>query len=1129
MFSKTVGRKSCRLSILVCRLAAFAAVLQLFSVIGLAQSTFGEFVGTVKDPSGAVIAGCTVTVKNLGTGVTRTATTDETGSYRVVNIESGSYEITMEQPGFQKVTHQNLQLGARQVARVDGLMALSSQAQVVEVNTEAVAPIATEVSNIAETKLGRELVDLPVALGSRAGGSTSAFSTLTTQPGVETDNSGNISVAGANIDMLSMSIDGISTMSARNSAPMTELFPSFDGISEIKVSEINNTAEFGGISDVTTISKSGTNDFHGGVFENHINSYFSARNTFSATVPKVIMNDFGAFGGGPIIKNKTFVFMDYEALRLPGQSVLVESVPSVALRNGNLSVYSTQIKDVDGTPFPGNQIPSGKINPLSAAIMKALFPLPNSGAPNAITNNYVQNFPTPIGSNQGDARVDHNINAAQTVFGRLTFKHRDQNLLPCGTCASNLNGTALGGSVVRPQSDWSLTGAHNWVINSHMVNEFRAGWTGNHLTFGYGINGGQIEDQLGLTPYIVQGHDFLSKVNTVPNVRITGFQRTGGVGSNEQRTANYQFLDNVTYISGKHTVKAGGDYRYLKALYTSVFDTLWLGRYNFTNSVTGPVIGNPFAAFLLGVPSSQTIATVLYPDTDAYGSAYAFYGQDDWKVTPRVTINYGLRWEYHPMFQDHNRNVAAFLPDVNTMVNGVNVHGAVAVPNGALNLVNPGFAGSIAPTPILTADQAHIPNSLRYSQKTDFAPRVGIVWRATEDGKTVIRGGYGKFIDAPLGFLILSSWAVEASDVATFTNKITNGVPTYKFPYPFPSNLAQPGTQDFDLSYALHYKDPYVQQWNFTFERDLGFQTGVRLSYDGSHGSNISLTTNPDQVRSNTIGFDKASASAPFPLWDSLVNVENGGRSNYHSFTVSVNKRFSKGLQFLFSYNHAKNLSNAGGWNPTSFVGEGGGQTSDYFHPNYDYGRVPFTRNHRVIANFLYEISSHSNSRLVNQVVSGWEVAGRMMFQTGPYLSVTAPGTDPSGTNFDNSFNGGDPRADIIPGAALYPAQKNINQWVNPAAFALPPDNVGRYGNSPVGSVVGPGTQTVSLSMYRSFKYKERYAFRIGASVANVFNHPNYGVPSLGLGNSNFGQINTLQTQEDTLPRFIQFTSRITF
>src|SRR5207237_3848057 len=255
-------------------------------------------------------------------------------------------------------------------------------------------------------------------------------------------------------------------------------------------------------------------------------------------------------------------------------------------------------------------------------------------------------------------------------------------------------------------------------------------------------------------------------------------------GSSRQQTATLQFLDNLTRVKGKHTVKMGGDFRYLTALYTSVFDTRWLGRYMFSNSVTGPVSGNPFSAFLLGIPSSSNIATVTSPDTDAYGRAYAFYAQDDWKVTSRLTINYGLRWEYHPMFEDRFGNVAAFLPDYNTVVNGVNVHGAVAVPNGRLNMVHPAFAESIAPTPILTADKAGIPNSLRYSQKTDFAPRVGFAWRASGDGKTVIRGGYGKYIDAQLGYLILSSCAVEASDVASFTNSITNGRAQDTFPSP---------------------------------------------------------------------------------------------------------------------------------------------------------------------------------------------------------------------------------------------------------------------------------------------------------------------------------------------------------
>ena len=572
--------------------AVLGMLAVLFALSSPAQSTFGEFTGTVKDPSGAVIAGATVTVKNLGTSAIRTATSDTTGGYTVVNLEPGNYEVTMEAQGFQKITFANLPLESRETVRRDGTLGLATQAQSVEVNIQAEAPINTEVSNIAESKLGSQLIDLPVALGSRASGSTSAFATLTIQSGVETDNSGNISVAGGNIDMLSMSIDGISTMSPRNSSPLQELFPAFDGIAEIRVSEINNTAEFGGISDVTTISKGGSNQFHGSLFENHQNSAFAARNTFSATVPKLIMNDFGGSVGGPVLipklyngRDKTFFFLDWETLKLPFQQVLVENVPSLALRQGDLSVYPAgTVRDLNGTPYPGNQIPQSAISPVSRAIMQSLFPLPNSGPANSVVNNYVQNFPTPISSDQADVRLDQNLTSKQQVFVRFTYKYKDQDLLPSGTTsATSLNGSALGGSVLRPQHYWSLTGAYNYVITPHIVNEFRAGWTGFHQITGNGLNGSSVENEVGLTPYITEGQSFLKSVDTSPNVRITGFQYTGGVGSSIQQTQTYQFLDNVTMTEGKHTFKFGMDYRYLTALYTSVFDTLWLGRYNFTS------------------------------------------------------------------------------------------------------------------------------------------------------------------------------------------------------------------------------------------------------------------------------------------------------------------------------------------------------------------------------------------------------------------------------------------------------------------------------------------------------------------------------------------------------------------
>ncbi len=1103
---------------------AIACMIAVSASSGMAQSTFGEFTGTVKDPSGSLVATCKVTATNKKTGAQRSVVTDASGNYTLVNMEPSTYQLKMEASGFQPSTFEDLELDSRQTIRIDGHLSLTAQSQTVSVTEAAAAPINTEVSNIAETKLGRELNDLPVAIGSRAGGSTSAFTTLTTQPGVEVDNNGNLSVAGSRPAMLSVSIDGISSMSPRSSAPISEVFPSFDGIAEIHVSEINNTAEFGGVSDITTISKSGGNSFHGGVFENNQNTDYDARNTFSATVPKLDLNDFGFFLGGPVIlpklyngRNKTFFFGDYEGLRLPKQSVLVESVPSLAERSGVLP--TTVLDPTTGNPFPNNTIPVSRISPISLAALQYLYPLPNTGAANAVANNYVINFPTAVHSNQTDVRIDQVINSSQTAFFRYTYKNKLGLATPTGS--------ALIGSILQPEIDKAITGAHNWVLTPHMVNEFRMGYSKSATSNAYqsGTTAATYASEIGLTSYLPQAPP---AGNAVPNFKITGFQSTGTSTSSQSQASTLQFLDNVTWTHGSHTLKFGVDYRYLTALYTNVFASSRLGQYTFNNSVTKGSIGNAFGAFLLGVPDSMQISTVTNPDSNGYANSYAGFLQDDWKATSRLTINYGVRYEYHPMFNDANHNTANFLPNYVSVQNGQLINGAVVIPNEARSLVNPAFAQSLAPMPILTASQAGVPDSLRYSQKTDFAPRIGFALRVTKDGKTVIRGGYGHFIEAQLGNLLNAAWAVEASDLANFTNTVTNGKATYSFPYPFPANLAQPGTQEFDLSSNLHYKDPFVQQWNVTFERDLGFNTGLRLSYDGSHGRNLGLTDNPDQAPVNNVGFAAASKYEPYPILNQIVEETNGGRSNYEAVTASLNKRMSKGLQFQVSYNHAVNLANNGGYNPTAFAGSGGGQTTDYYNPNLDYGNVAFTRRHRFQTTFLYESPfSHTGNKYVNQIAGQWELAGVVLFQTGPFLTVVASGADPSGTNFPNIQGSG--RADTVAGVSTVPTTQTISNWINASAFAIPANNIGRFGDSSVGSVVGPGTQAVSLSLFRTFKLKEKVSFRVGASGSNVLNHPNYGVPGLTLGTAAFGTISSLQTADGAAPRSLQLTGRITF
>jgi Carboxypeptidase regulatory-like domain/TonB dependent receptor len=1129
-------------SLPACRSRMACAIFMAWLLAGnpaWTQSTFGSITGTVRDPSGSVITMCKVTVANQGTSSQRSLLTDPDGNYNFVNLEPGAYIVTLEAPGFQRASYTDVQLTARQTLRIDAQMSVAQHTEAVNVMAALEGVIQTEVSNIAETKTGRELVDLPIALGSRATGSTSPMTTLTTQPGVQTDTSGNISVAGTKPSMLSMSIDGISSMGPRTAGPLTELFPSFNSIAEIRVSEVNNSAEFGGISDITTISKSGSNVFHGGIFENLQNTELNARNPFSASKTVVKMNDFGGYLGGPVSipklyngHDRTFFFGSYEGLRLPRQSYWVQSVPSVAMRSGDLSVYSAPVyQPGTSTPFPGNQIPANLISPLASKALQYLFPLANTGSSSAISNNYTTNMLTPISSNQGDLRLDQVVSSRQSLFARMTYKKRKVFTTPTGSASL--------GPFSKPETDYGFTAAYNIVITPRLINEVRTGLNGNHYGTFYGIGAQQAADTLGLTTYLPQAPP---AGNAVPNFKISGFTATGGTGSSIGKNNTTQVLDSLTWTKGTHAFKFGGDYRRMTGYYSNVFSSSRLGQYTFNGAITGTsgsanaFIGNPYAAFLLGIPDKTQISTVLATDTSSYANHYAFYAQDDWKVSPRLTVNYGLRWEYHPTFQDHFLNVTNFLPDYVSTINGVAVHGAVVIPNDAsMKILNPAFAGSIAPTPILTAKQAGIPESLRYSQKTDFAPRFGFAWRPFANGKTVVRGGVGKFIEGPLGSLISAAWGVHASDVAIFNQSIKNGAAALTFPYPFPSNLAVPGSQNFQQAGDIHYKDPSVLEWNITLERDLGSGIAVRVSYDGNHGKDLGTQQNLNQLHANTVGYSALSATAPFPLWGQIQSELNGGVSYYNALTTSVTKKFSNGLQFQGSYVWAKNLTDAQGYNPTAFASEAGGVISDPYNLMVDYGNVAFTRRHRFLGTFLYDLPFGRKgvllkgaNRFLDRLVGGWELAGVVLVQTGPFLTIIDNSADPSGTGAP-LINGDGGRVDIVSGVSPYAASQSPAQWFNPAAFALPANNIGRFGNLAAGALTGPGTQSVSISLIKAFTFTERARMQVGAQAANLFNHANYAIPNTTFGTSPFGTITDVQSAEGAGPRALQLTARLIF
>jgi hypothetical protein len=487
-----------------------------------------------------------------------------------------------------------------------------------------------------------------------------------------------------------------------------------------------------------------------------------------------------------------------------------------------------------------------------------------------------------------------------------------------------------------------------------------------------------------------------------------------------------------------------------------------------------------------------------------------------------------MRWEYHPMFWDNLLNGTNFLFDYSSIVNGNRVNGAAVISNDkAFGILNQDFKTSIGDTPILTAKQAGLPESLRFSEKNDFAPRVGFAWRPTADGKTVIRGGFGRFIEGPTGAILNFFWAIHSANQAFYNQSIVNGKPTLTFPHPFPAQLAQIGTQFFQQAADIHYRDPKIDQWNLTIERDMGFGTALRLSYAGSHGRDLGRQGNADALPLNTVGFTANSPLLRYPAFGLVQLATNGGRSNFHALTTVITKRLSAGVQFQSSYTFLRNLTNAQGYNPTRFATEGGGLSTDLSNPDVDYGNVAFSRRHRFLSTFLYQLPFGKTNSLLSQVVGGWELAGILLFQSGPFQTVTAPGPDPSGTGFPLLI--GDGRADLNPGVPLYSTTQTKDHWLNPAAFAVPKSNIGRWPTAPVGNVVGPGTEAISMSLMKSVRIRESLRFQIGAQAANLLNHVNYAPPNTSFGTAPFGTISNVQTAEGAGPRQIQITSRLTF
>jgi hypothetical protein len=1151
-----------------------------------AQSTFGTVLGTVRDSSGDLIRGAQATLVNTGNSAMRTVATDNSGNFTFKNIDVGRYALTIWAPGFEKESLPEIALSARETRRMDATLKPGSETQTVIVEDNVAPVITTDVSNLAETKIGDELVELPVAIYSRSTGSTSPISTLTTEAGVQTDDSGALDVAGTTAALLSVTIDGISSVGVEYSGPVNEMFPSFNSIEEIRVSESNNNAEFSGVADITTVSKAGTNNLHGGVFENHENTFMNSNNPFANSKPKIIMNDFGGTLGGPLRiphfydgQDKSFFFASYEGLRLPRETPTVLSVPSMDMRNGNITDYLYQtycegeVASSVGTPTAncpsglysiynpdGSQINNTSaitVDPISANLLNYLMPEPNQGPIDSFTNNYQINFPSPISANQGDVRLDQHFSDKQSVFARFSYKNRQVTTAPSATCVYTYcaeAGSPLQGGYNTPEIDEGLTFAYNYVFSPRLLNEFRGGYNAQHTSETQSYSTNSLLTQTGLS--VPQPDTSWSEA---PQVVIgNGFMSTGAGNPGMQRGQIIQALDNLTWTHANHSFKFGADFRRISDHDDNVYGNYRSGWYVFDGSSTvGQTIGDPYTEFLLGYPDYTEVSSTNKPAMNGLGYAYSFFAQDDWKITSRLTLNLGLRYELHPPIRDTNYNTAVFDPSYNGAgTDGSTVHGAVVVPNAkAESYTSTDFSAAISPTPIMTAAQDGLPESLRYTDKTDWGPRLGFAWRPFDSDKTVVRGGWGRFLETPLGFSLVSGWAVHASYLATYYQTPENdGVtPLLSFACPFNmdmtgatcgSSSVSTGTANFDYAFPIHYRDPSVQQWNLTVEQDLGHGIGARLSYTGSHGANLEAMEDLNQVPANTVGYAQASANLSYPSWAVIQSVMNAAVSNYNSGTVELSRHNGKQFSFDASYTFTRDLSNDGGATPSAFAVAGGSFLTDRFHPRLDYGNVIYDRRHRFLATYLYALPFGRNQRwfstgsLADALAGGWQLAGVTVIQSGPFLTPYEQAVDPANTNILTTV--GQTRPDQVRNISPYAAHRTTNQWLNPAAFPYlnlqtfdpvtkTEIGIGRFGNAPVGGIVGPGTAIFSLSMMKNFSLYRQSKFQLGVEAANLFNHRNYEPPNMQVDSGGFGTITALQTAEGAGPRNLELSGRITF
>lgn len=1052
------------------RLVLVAGALALVPMPAFAQAT-GGVTGLVTDSSGGVLPGVTVNVTNRATGQSRSTVTQSDGFFTVPLLPPGDYVVQASLQGFRTTERSNIVVVVNETARADMQMQVGQVEERVSVTAQS--PLVETTNATMGVVIDRQkVVDLPLngrnftQLGTLIPGVVAPPSGLGGQDGNATPGgfgnvTGGFNVNGQRNQSNNFLLDGAPNNDSFNTGFV--LRPPPDAIQEFKILTHSYDAEYGRSagSVVNVVTKSGTNDWHGGAWEFNRDDALQAQNYFATTKPALKQNQFGAAAGGPVIRNRAFTFNYVEGFKNRQGTTDTRTVLSAAQRAGDFSSVAAAVRDpLTGVQFPGNVIPANRINPIAARILEQYIPLPNSTANRVIRSPDVEDTRQMFGT-----RLDFRLNDRHQLLGRYLFGHT-RNFNPLG----GSNFSPAGNTAIATLQD--VMGSDTWLLRPNMINVTRVSYNriGAKPTVTSGLN---LKD-LG---FLYSGSN--ATAAGLPFVTITGFFTTGDAQQPfASRTNNvFTVMDDFSWVRGAHSMKFGGELR------RDQIKVSFINRPNGDFTFSGQYSGNAAADFLLGYPVQFRQATGD-PNLNGASMVYALYAQDEFRLQ-RLTLNYGVRYEVNAPFVEKQDHLNAFHPGQQSTV----------FPTAPTGLVYPGDAG--------------VPRGTYPTDKNNVAPRLAAVWDPNGDGLTSVRAAWGLFYDTLPGqgdFFQNGTLAPPFQPLTEVNFPLQVSGPPMANPLAgvtgapgFPAGL-------IFIGWGPDFETPVVQQYNLTVQRQVGQHWGLEAGYVGSRGKHLPIfmevnPTIPVLTPTPRIG------PRLFPAFSLVRPTFSVAESWYNSLQASARMRPWHGINALASYtlghavDHVSGLNIGGESRPMLPVTIGDDASIDTALAR-EKGDALFDVRHRFVLSFGYQLPEFGRSMWERAVLGGWQVNGIFQAQTGFPLTVI----EPNNISLTTLTNRPNMTCDPNDGAP-----NTITQYFNTNCFQrlTLPANAGQVGDEPRNAVRGPGHHRTDLSFFKNFTLMAQHQLQLRVEAFNIFNDIRFGPPNGTIGSPTFGQITT--------------------